>query len=377
MLNFNSHDIDTASAGVATDDRLSAVARWDAGYSFVDGQGVRAYGLTQISGQVGFALRSGRQPATAAEIVLGPDTADRLGVHVGDTVAVAPQSESTSGASVTVVGIALFPDDGEAGFTDAVGYIGEAFERNAIAPDLFEAFQLVVRAAPGQDVDELLTSFDEEYPGSASSGENLPARPGRVANLADIRALPSWLAVFVAALGVASLCNVLLTTLRRRRVQLATLRSLGLTSRQIVSTMVCQALTITLLGLTIGIPLGIIAGRTSWFVVVDPIGVATDPTRSVLALVAVGRRCVVGRCVGRAGARLACRASPSGARYCGWSERVVAGRAGRSVLRARQPLRPAQGVIQRSGERDTLPGDVECRAVIDRGAHDRQADASR
>jgi ABC-type lipoprotein release transport system permease subunit len=47
-------------------------------------------------------------------------------------------------------------------------------------------------------------------------------------------------------------------------------------------------LMITSLGLMIGIPLGIIAGRTSWFVVVDPIGVATDTSRSFLALVAVG-----------------------------------------------------------------------------------------
>ena len=90
---------------------------------------MRAYGLTPLSGEVGFALRSGRQPVTATEVVVGPDTADRLGLQLGDTVVVAPQSESTDQAQMTVVGVALFPDDGDGGFTDAVGYFGEGFEQ--------------------------------------------------------------------------------------------------------------------------------------------------------------------------------------------------------------------------------------------------------
>jgi predicted lysophospholipase L1 biosynthesis ABC-type transport system permease subunit len=287
LLNFTSDNVDAAAADVAADDRLSAVARWDAGFSYVGGQGVRAYGLSPLAGEIGFALRSGRQPVTAGEIVLGPDTADRLGVQIGDRVTVARQSNQTDGAEAVVVGIALFPDDGDGSFSDAVGYFGEAFAQHAIAPDLFEASQLVVRVPPGHDVEELARSLDEQYPGSASSGENLPVRPGEVATLADIHSLPGWLAAFVATLGVASLCNVLLTTVRRRRVQLATLRSLGLTSQQIVSCMVCQAATITALGLLIGLPLGILAGRTSWFVVANPIGVATDSSRSIVAVFAV------------------------------------------------------------------------------------------
>ena len=146
---------------------------------------------------------------------------------------------------------------------------------------------MVVRVTRDLDVDAVAISLDEEYPGSASSGENLPVPPGGVANVSDIRPLPSWLAVFVAMLGLASLGHVLLTTIWRRRVELATLRSLGLTSRQTRLCIACQATTITLVGLAIGIPLGIAAGNAAWFVVADPIGVATDATRSLLALGAV------------------------------------------------------------------------------------------
>jgi ABC-type antimicrobial peptide transport system permease subunit len=51
---------------------------------------------------------------------------------------------------------------------------------------------------------------------------------------------------------------------------------------------VWQALTITLVGLVIGVPLGIAAGGAAWFVVADPIGVATDASQPLLALGTTG-----------------------------------------------------------------------------------------
>lgn len=284
LLNFNSSDIGAAAERIVDDDRLTAVARWDAGFSYVEGEGVAAFGLAPLEGDIGFSLRSGRQPVAPGEVVLGPDTAERLGVQLGDPIRVAPESNDADPASVIVVGTALFPDDQGGSFADAVGYFGAAFAQRAIVPDLFEASQLVVRVTPGLDVDAVAISLDEEYPGSALSGENLPVPPGEVANLSNIRRLPRWLACFVAMLGLASLGHVLITTIWRRRAELATLRSLGLTSRQTVLCIVCQAMTIILVGLGIGIPLGIAAGNAAWFGVADPIGIATDATRSLLAL---------------------------------------------------------------------------------------------
>ena len=185
---------------------------------------------------------------------------------------------------MAVVGIALFPDDGEGSFSDAIGYFGSAFGQQAIVPDLFEASQIVVRVATGLDVASVAASLNEEYPDSASSAENVPTPPGGVANLLGVRSLPRWLAVFVAVLGLASVGHVLLTTSWRRRAELATLRSLGLSRRQTGLCIVYQAVTITLVGLAFGIPLGIVAGNAAWFVVANPIGVATDATRSIAAL---------------------------------------------------------------------------------------------
>ncbi len=288
MLNFTADTIDVAEARVLDDSQLTAVARWDAGFSYVDGQGISSFGLTQRTGELGYALTSGRQPTSPGEVVLGPTTAERLNVDIGETVDVSPQAEHAGGTAVTVVGIALFPANGEDSFSDAIGYFGPAFTQFAIAPDLFEASQLVVRSTQDVDIDELMQRLDREYPGAVSSSENRPAAPGSVANLAGVRSMSYWLAAFVGLLGLASLVHVLLSTLWRRRREMGTLRSLGLTDRQIARCVVWQALTIAVIGVLVGIPLGIVAGANAWRVVAEGIGVAGDARRPMVSLALVG-----------------------------------------------------------------------------------------
>lgn len=287
MLNFTADEVDDAAVRLAEDDRLIGAARWDGGFSYVDGEGVRAYGLTPLTGDIGFSLQSGRQPVTPGEVVLGPATAERLGVEPGDRVEVAPEPGAPDAAPVVLVGIALFPDDREGSFAGAVGYFGSAFAEHAIAPNLFEASQVVTRLAPGLDIDLVAAALDEEYPESVS-GESLQIRPAPVANLGSIRSVPQWLAVLVSLLGIASLVHVLVTTVWRRGGELATLRSLGMTPRQTQGCIVWQATTIAALGLVVGVPLGLIAGDAAWFAITDPIGVATDTDRPVLLYVATG-----------------------------------------------------------------------------------------
>jgi hypothetical protein len=287
MLNFTAGEVDAAAGRLVDDERVSAAARWDGGFSYVDGSVVRAYGLTPLTGDIGFALRSGRQPVTPGEVVLGPATAERLGVDLGDRVEVARESRAADAAPAVVVGTALFPDDGEGSFAGAVGYFDTAFAEHAIAPDLFEASQVVVQLAPGLNVDTTAVALDEDYPESVS-GESRPIPPAEVSNLGSVRALPRWLAAFVAVLGIASLVHVLVATVWRRRRELATLRTLGITPRQTLGCIVWQAATITVVGLAVGVPLGLIAGDTAWFAVSDPIGVATDIDRPAPLYITTG-----------------------------------------------------------------------------------------
>ena len=134
---------------------------------------------------------------------------------------------------------------------------------------------MVVRLAPGLDVDTIASDPRRGLPG-VSGRERASRPPPEVANLGSVRSLPLWLAAFVVVLGMASLIHVLVTTVWRRRDDLATLRILGLTPRQVLGCIVWQATTITVVGLVVGIPLGLIAGDAAWFAITDPIGVATD-----------------------------------------------------------------------------------------------------
>ena len=286
MLNFTSSEVDEAATELAADARYVDVARWDRGFSYVNGAPVRAVGLTPMRGDMGYALRSGRQPAAEDEVVLGPVTADELHVSTGDAVDVAADP-STAPRTVHVVGIALFPEFDEGELADGVGYFGAGFAQNATVPDLFEASQVVVTASPELSVDDIVSAVVDKYP-DAVSGESVPTAPGGVGNLMGVRSLPRAIAAFMIALGLASLAHALATTVGRRRHDLATLRSLGFTPRQTTACIVWQALTIGAVALVIGVPLGLIAGRGAWWAATEPIGVATDISRPLAALVMMG-----------------------------------------------------------------------------------------
>jgi cell division protein FtsX len=271
MLNFTSDSVDDATRQLAEDDRFSSVARLDAGFTFVNGEGVRASGLTPVRGDAGFTLRAGRQPTSPDDVVLGPDTAEQLGVDLGATVEVA-RNEGAEPASMQVVGIGLFRELDEGDFTQGVGLYGSAFEEHAEAPDEFEAFQLVVRLRPGENLASVEASIDEHFP-EALSAESVPNPPRSVGNVDRLRDLLRWFGGFVAALGIASIVHVLATTMRRRRHEFATLRGLGLTRAQVARCLIVQAMTIGVIGLAIGVPFGFIAGRGVWTAVTDSIGV--------------------------------------------------------------------------------------------------------
>jgi predicted lysophospholipase L1 biosynthesis ABC-type transport system permease subunit len=274
-LGFASDDVEAAAQQLVDDPAAAGVARWDAGFSVVGGGALRAFGLAPLRGEMGFALRSGRQPVPSDEVVVGPTTLERLGLSLGDAVEVAAASGDPP-ATVHVVGTALFPEIDEGNLTDAVGYFDDGFAAHASAPDRFEASQVAVRFAPGADRAALLDAVSERHPTDVSSAEIDPEPPRSVGNLFELRQLPRWLAAFVAVLGLASLAHIVFTTLHRRQAEFATLRSLGFTGRQAGRCVVWQTVTIGIVGLLIGVPIGLLAGRTAWWATADPIGVATD-----------------------------------------------------------------------------------------------------
>ena len=65
--------------------------------------------------------------------------------------------------------------------------------------------------------------------------------------------------------------------MRRRRRDLALLKTLGFTRRQLATTVAWQSTVVAIVGLVIGIPLGIAVGRWLWIVFARELSTVPDP----------------------------------------------------------------------------------------------------
>jgi ABC-type lipoprotein release transport system permease subunit len=101
---------------------------------------------------------------------------------------------------------------------------------------------------------------------------------------------PVLLAAALGAGAVTALGLTLIASVRRRRHDLALLKTIGFTRRQLSAAVAWQATIAVAIGTVIGIPLGIIIGRALWDVFARAIDVVPQPTVSAttVALIAVG-----------------------------------------------------------------------------------------
>jgi ABC-type antimicrobial peptide transport system permease subunit len=120
----------------------------------------------------------------------------------------------------------------------------------------------VSSGAAGHRLARQFAKLPESANGAFDSGPAV--LPTAVIELGRLRTLPLALGVFFALLGAATVAHALVTTVRRRRHDLAVLRSIGFTRRQSRGAIACQATLLAAAGLVVGIPLGIVTGREVW-----------------------------------------------------------------------------------------------------------------
>ena len=238
--------------------------------------GVNVWGITRAKGRlVHPTLLEGRWPVADDEIALASLTLREIGAAPGDRVTV---SAGGNRVEMTIVGVPVFPDFGFGpGLGRGAGMTLEAlqgFHREA-------AVELALgNYAPGASISEVIERINPTLRrmGADVSEDDIEQLSPSVEDAGRYRRLPLYLALVFAFAALGSLVHVLLTSARRRRIDLAILRTLGFRGRQVTATVVWQAATLVLLAFAIGAPIGLLLGRLLWDVVATRLlGVVSEP----------------------------------------------------------------------------------------------------
>jgi len=114
--------------------------------------------------------------------------------------------------------------------------------------------------------------------------------PAEIVNYRTLGATPVYLGAGFAVGAVAELALTLLASVRRRQRDLALLRTLGFTGRQLLETIAWQSTIAVGIGTVVGVPLGIALGRWLWDLFARDIHAVPSPNVPLLiiALVAIG-----------------------------------------------------------------------------------------
>lgn len=279
-------------------DRDPAIEAWSGGYYAevtIDGKAVTAIGT---SGSVGPPIVEGRAPRRDDEVVLGTRTLQVAGRDIGDRVAMVFAGEPKT---MTVVGRAVFPAMGRGSFPQTgVGegaLVTAAAATPPVDPELeaeigdskfFNFFLIDLRddASPDQVSGlrrQLLTLCPDGQDCKVVS-DAAQERPAQIATLDRIRWTPVVLAGLLAVLAVATVGHTLVTSIRRRRRDLALLKTIGFVRGQVSATVAWQATTIAVIAVVVGLPLGLALGRVLWRALAQQMGIAPDVVTPGLAL---------------------------------------------------------------------------------------------
>jgi ABC-type lipoprotein release transport system permease subunit len=247
----------------------------------VAGAAVYTAAIDTAHGQVFPTTIEGREPRGPDEIALGTRTLRQLGLRLGQTVELKARRTATMRIVGRSAGLA-----GESNSAAATGGILTLEGLQRLDPDPTDGYGVFyVRYVPGADPAAALRSL-QRSPSGAELNVVLPKPPTDVENLGRVGDLPDVLAGLLALLAASTLAHLLVTSVRRRRRDLAVLKTLGFVRRQVSAAVAWQATTVALIALAAGLPLGVALGRWTWTLLIDRIGLGAEPVTPWPALLA-------------------------------------------------------------------------------------------
>lgn len=314
----------TVNAPLTKDPDIASTANAYFATLQIDGKNVPVMGENP-GAKIQPPLLSGHGLETPGQIVLGASTLEALHKSVGDTVVVAsPRSKPTT---LKIVGTATMPAYGQSGSSHLEMGAGAVLNYTLIPlfeRDIFDLppgpnailirYRTGVSDAQGEkSVDHVLERLGA-FVGS-SAPFNLYDSVDRPAEIVDYRSLgdtPIELGVVLSAGALVALGLTLLSSVRRRRRDIALLKALGFSRRQVIATIAVQSTIAVGLGAFIGLPIGIVVGRSLWDLFANSIHAVPDvviPTSTLLfiALVAL----ILANLIAALPARVAAKTSPA------------------------------------------------------------------
>jgi len=269
------------------DPEVAAVAVGYAGFPVRLGKVTAgAVALDDKKGAFPSILVEGRAPSGPDEVAVGTRTLRDLGVRLGQSVDAQSLASDAPPSSVRIVGRAVLPVESDtSGLGQGTVITVDGLRRVAGSANFIDPTQAVVRFQPGADKARararLQARLDDAIPGGTVFA---PTRPNEVVDFGHVQNLPVVLAAVLAALATATIGHLLVSSVRRRRHDLAVLKSLGFLRRQVVAAVCWQASTLVVIALGVGVPLGVAIGRWTWGLLADQLGILPRPTTPLLAL---------------------------------------------------------------------------------------------
>ncbi len=212
------------------------------------------------NGLVGLAIVEGREPQGPGEVVLDEATADKAGYDVGDTVPITT-ADRTANLEPTLVGIAGFPEGGSLN-----GATVASFE-TTVAQDLFhdgkDEFDTIwVTRDDGVSQEQLRAEVEKVLPDGYEAVTGDESAQEQADDLLEaISFLTIFLLIFAGislVVGTYIIVNTFSILVAQRSRELALLRALGASKRQVQRSVQLEALVLGFLGATLGIGLGVV-----------------------------------------------------------------------------------------------------------------------
>jgi hypothetical protein len=279
------------------------VAAWTGVYFSIlsfDGHAVPVLGGSP-NARVGPPLLSGHAFERSDQVVLGAATLSELHKRVGDTVLV--DNGESKPVRLRIVGSATMPTiggsgsslHGEMGTGALLSYtlIPEA-SRNAVGNRPIGPNFIFVRFRSGASASTARNTLNR-IAGRLSLPTNwgvsvLPVQhPAEIVNYRTMTSTPAYLGGALAAGAIGALVLTLVASVRRRRRDLAMLKTIGFTRRQVAAVVAWQSTVAVAVGTVVGVPIGIVTGRVLWDLFAREIHAVPEPVvpTSTLAVVAV------------------------------------------------------------------------------------------